>query len=307
MRRLTKSPMLRYCVALLAVGLSAATGANLANAEVPAANTGASSAQSERPALPSADVIEKLIKAEIEAFRVAFASGDFKTFHARGSSSFRNAVTAEELDKKLRPMIGAFEPLSVVGPLKPIFLEPPHIDDNGTLILRGHFDDAKYVITYTIDMVMDQGEWRFQQSNVRHDTQPRKQTASEPIPPEKRLPLPPADEVEKLLRAHLELFNVALATGNFEDIYAKGSRSLRNTSSVNEMKDALGPLIGKFGALSSIGGIAPEFSEPPHVNDFGYLIMRGHFKASGGNVAFTVELEPDDGVWRYSNINVDVN
>jgi len=115
--------------------------------------------------MPSPTYQEVLIKTSLLTLTDAVLTGNFSVMHGRLSKPFRDEVSAE----RLKQVFKGFEEQKVdfgpVAAMPPIKTGEPTIA-NGKLMLRGYFDTRPSRVSYELDYVVSEGEWKLVNINV---------------------------------------------------------------------------------------------------------------------------------------------
>jgi hypothetical protein len=127
-----------------------------------AAGAGMALAQS----LPNANLQEILIKSSLLTFNDANVTGIYTVLHAKLSKPFRDQFTADKLKAVFKPFNDAHIDFDLIVN-KPIVPTAEATIKNGVLMLRGYFDTSPSRVTYELDFLMSEGEWKMSNLNVK--------------------------------------------------------------------------------------------------------------------------------------------
>lgn len=117
--------------------------------------------------LPNPTVQEILVKASLLTFNDANVTGNYTVLHAKLSKPFRDQFSPEKLQQTFKPFADAhidFD-LIVARPIVPT--SEAQINSDGVLMLRGYFDTTPSRVTYDLDFIRSEGEWKLSKLNVR--------------------------------------------------------------------------------------------------------------------------------------------
>jgi hypothetical protein len=119
-------------------------------------------AQNVPPALEQ----EILIKGILMSFNDANITGNYAVFHARLSKAFRDQYSADKLAEVFKPFRDQKINFAIITTLKPNASEPPRVD-SGILKLYGYFDTSPSRVTYFLEYMPSEGEWKASRVEVQ--------------------------------------------------------------------------------------------------------------------------------------------
>ena len=123
---------------------------------------GSASAQT----VPSATLQEILIKTSLLTLSDAVVTGNYTVLHSKLSKPFREQFNAERLRQVFKSFEDQKADFGIIAALPPIGTSETKITD-GKLMLRGYFDTKPSRLTYELDYILSEGEWRLVNINVR--------------------------------------------------------------------------------------------------------------------------------------------
>jgi hypothetical protein len=141
---------LRRC-ALAAILLSAIVVAAPASAQKP----------------PGPVPLETLIKATLLSFNDANVTGNYTVFHAKLSKPFRVQFSPEKLKETFQSFAQQNIDFDIIAAMRPVLTEDPRIDDRGALLVRGYFDTSPNRVTFTLDFIQSDGDWKLYNIHVK--------------------------------------------------------------------------------------------------------------------------------------------
>lgn len=116
---------------------------------------------------PSPVALEALIKATLLTFNDANVTGNYTVFHAKLAKPFRDQFSPERLQKSFESFTQQGIDFDIVAALKPVLAEEPRIDDRGALLIRGHFDTSPNRVTFSLDYIQSDGDWKLVNIHVK--------------------------------------------------------------------------------------------------------------------------------------------
>ena len=117
--------------------------------------------------VPAPRPLEALLKGSLMSLNDANLTGDYRVFHARLSEPFRRQVTPQQLKQSFREFHDKYVDIDIVCALVPVFDQPPHVDGEGKLVVRGFFATEPTRVTFEMDFIPNDGEWKLIRINVK--------------------------------------------------------------------------------------------------------------------------------------------
>ncbi|RTM02844.1 MAG: hypothetical protein EKK33_37140 [Bradyrhizobiaceae bacterium] len=99
-----------------------------------------------------------MVKVALLTLNDANLTGNYNVLYAKMAEPFRDRFSADTLKQAFRDFAGHH--IDAVAGMPIITTEPPRIDDNGALLLRGYFDTTPSRLSYELDYAMSEGEWK---------------------------------------------------------------------------------------------------------------------------------------------------
>ena len=116
---------------------------------------------------PDAFTQEVLIKASLLTFNDANVTGNYTVMHAKLSKPFRDSFPPERLKEVFKVFHDKKIDFDLIAAKQPIASKPAAVNDNGVLMLHGHFDTTPSRVNYELDFIMSDGEWKLIRINVQ--------------------------------------------------------------------------------------------------------------------------------------------
>ena len=129
------------------------------------ATFGAQPASAQRPPGPVA--LEALVKSTLLSFNDANVTGNYTVFHAKLAPPFREQFSPERLKAAFQSFSQQNIDFDIIAALKPILTEEPRIDGRGALLVRGHFETSPNRVTFTLDYLQSEGDWKLINIHVK--------------------------------------------------------------------------------------------------------------------------------------------
>jgi hypothetical protein len=125
----------------------------------------ASPAHAQKP--PDALTQEVLVKATLLTFNDANVTGNYTVLHAKLSKPFRDQFSPEKLKEAFKIFHEKRIDFDLIAAKSPIPRQPARVNDNGVLMLYGHFDTSPSQVHYELEFIMSDGEWKPIRINVQ--------------------------------------------------------------------------------------------------------------------------------------------
>lgn len=115
-------------------------------------------AWAQSPALPTPKVEEVMVKVALLTLNDANLTGNYNVLYEKMAEPFRERFSADTLKQAFKDFAGHH--IDAVAGMPIVSTEPPRIDGNGALLLRGYFDTTPSRLSYELDYAMSEGEWK---------------------------------------------------------------------------------------------------------------------------------------------------
>jgi hypothetical protein len=117
--------------------------------------------------VPGGVALETLVKSSLMTFNDANLTGNYTVFHARLSKPFRDQFSPDRLKQAFISFSQQKIDIDIISTMKPVLTEEPRIDNRGALLVRGYFETAPNRVTFTLDFVQSEGEWKLINIHVK--------------------------------------------------------------------------------------------------------------------------------------------
>ena len=119
--------------------------------------------------VPSERGLEALVKATLLTFNDANVTGNYEVFHAKLSKPFREQYPVERLARRFQEFNKKHIDFDVIAALKPSYDPAPKVDDEGRLLVKGHFPTEPLRVNFDLAFIPSDGEWKLISINVKID------------------------------------------------------------------------------------------------------------------------------------------
>ncbi len=117
--------------------------------------------------VPSERALEALVKATLLTFNDANVTGNYQVFHARLSKAFREQFPVERLARRFQEFNSKRIDFDIVAALKPAYDPASKVDDDGRLLVKGHFPTEPKQVYFDLQFIPSDGEWKLIGINVK--------------------------------------------------------------------------------------------------------------------------------------------
>jgi hypothetical protein len=125
--------------------------------------------------VPSAIMQEILIKTALLTFNDANLTGNYTVMHAKLAKAFRDKVTPDSLKQTLDSLKQTFKAfadqkadMGLIVAMPPVASSEPIINAvRGSLELRGYFATKPSRVTYELDFLPSEGQWKLALIDIR--------------------------------------------------------------------------------------------------------------------------------------------
>ena len=117
--------------------------------------------------IPSAIQQEVLIKTALLTLNDANVTGNYTVLHAKLAKPFRDTFNPDKLKEAFKSFVEKKIDWDLIAARSPIATSEAKIDSRGALNLRGYFDTKPSRVTYELDFLPSEGEWKPVMLNVR--------------------------------------------------------------------------------------------------------------------------------------------
>ena len=109
---------------------------------------------------PDAFTQEVLIKSTLITFNDANITGNYAVLHAKLSKLFRDKFSPDQLKAAFKGFHDNKIDFDIIVAKPPVPRQPARVNDNGVLLLYGHFDTTPRQMHYELEYMLSDGEWK---------------------------------------------------------------------------------------------------------------------------------------------------
>ena len=117
--------------------------------------------------VPTERGLEALVKATLLTFNDANVTGNYEVFHAKLSKPFREQFPIERLARRFQEFNKKHIDFDVIAALKPAYEPAPKVDDDGKLLVKGHFPTEPLWLYFDLEFIPSDSEWKLIGINVK--------------------------------------------------------------------------------------------------------------------------------------------
>gem|GEM_PF-634647 len=251
--------------------------------------------QAETPKLPKDKELKALVFDSLFAFNKGVQEKSFAQFHSdRLSPLFQKQFPLDKFTELFQAFIDKGYDISNIAKSEPVFDEPPAINSDGLLVLKGHYSTRPNKVTFKLTYIYESSVWKLFGVNVQV------------VPVENTASVPADKELKKLALDSLLLFNVAIQTRSFDDFHDKIAKLWQKEITPEKLLESFQSFIDKKINIALIVKEEPAFAEPPATNEDGFLVLKGSYPTRPSKVNFELKYTSEDDNWKLVGINVQV-
>jgi len=125
---------------------------------------GAAQAQNK---VPSERALEVLVKTSLLSFNDANVTGNYTVLHEKLSKPFRQEFPPEKLKEAFKEFSEKNIDIELIAALKPSYEQPPSIDPEGKLVIKGYFPTEPIRVNFNLAFIPSDAEWKLIRLNVK--------------------------------------------------------------------------------------------------------------------------------------------
>jgi hypothetical protein len=119
-------------------------------------------------------------------------------------------------------------------------------------------------------------------------------------------PLPPEQDVRRLVRENLLRFNEAISSKSFDDFYNSVSAKWQDQLTKGQLQREFQPFIDHKIDISAVGKAEPVFDPAPAINSEGLLVVSGYVPMPAYRVVFTMRFFYELPEWKLFGLDVGI-
>jgi hypothetical protein len=116
--------------------------------------------------IPSLNYLESLVSKTVAQFGSSTASGEFDGFYRSVSALWQSRTSPARLRQAFEPFVSGGVDLAELATARPVFSEPPRIDEEGRLHLVGYFPHESRELRFDLSYTFEYPEWKLLGLNV---------------------------------------------------------------------------------------------------------------------------------------------
>jgi hypothetical protein len=126
--------------------------------------------------VPAKEELDRLVLETLLGFNQAVRNKDFTAFHEKLSAGLKKGVTPEKLLASFHDFVDKKIDISPIKTAEPQFAPPPSVNENGVLIVNGHYPTQPTRVRFRLNYVKEGAMWKlsFISVNVGDDPAPKK-------------------------------------------------------------------------------------------------------------------------------------
>jgi len=241
--------------------------------------------------VPGAGKLKKLAGQAVQELNISILTRDFEPFHKYISKTWRDRITAEDLQAAFQGYIDAGVDMSGADGVSPVFDEEPVLGEDGRLSLVGHFPTSPRKVHFKMSFIKEHKDWRLSGIGVELETD---------------YSMPDPGEISRMSEETMLVLGYCIAADDFKSFHAHISKQWRNVTTPEQLRETFKGL-GKRSKPNrwNIKGVTPIFTEKPHIDRDGYLVMAGYYPGQY-KVHFDLTYVLEGRNWKLIEIGVNV-
>ena len=253
-------------------------------------------AHAQSPPVPSDKVLRALTFESMQAFNKAIEAKDFTAFYKQISALWREQITPAKLKSIFATFIEQEIDLAPALLIEPQFDQPAAIDNDGVLVIQGHYDTHPSAVQFRLKYVNEKSAWKLVgiKVDVKPTGAPRGQVPSE-------------REARALALESLLAFNRAVQAKNFTTFHKQIADVWRKQITAAELRKAFAPFIEQAVDISPIADLQPVFDPAPGFDEDELLLLKGYYPTRPNKVHFKLRYIQEADAWQLVNIAVNVS
>lgn len=252
--------------------------------------------RAEAQKVPPEKELKTLVRDSLLAFNDAVQEKSFAGFYKHELSAvFRDQTTPEKFTAAFKSFFDGGYDISNIAKSEPVFDDPPAVDSDGVLAVKGSYPTRPNKVTFKLKYVQEKSAWKLLGINVKA------------VPfAENTGPVPSEEEAKRLALDSLLVFNKAVQEKNFDGLYAQTAKLWQAQTTPAKLAAIFQPLILIGSDLSPIAKMEPVFDPKPALNENSLLVLKGSYPAQPGKVSFELKYVYEEQSWKLVGINVNL-
>lgn len=241
--------------------------------------------------VPSAEACMDLAAESMNDINDAVVAEDFGGLHSKLSPLWQAEISPGGLGDILSSFVTEEVDLTGVAELPNTFSEDPQLDEQGMLVIAGHYPSVPLRVDYEFTYSKHFDGWKmvgFKVNQVAHEKE-----------------MPSEEELRRLCEEALSQFREGVANQDFARLRSASSSLLQKISPEGFI-EGFKNFEGMSDDFILSNGAGLTFVEEPHKNKGGLLIANGHYPSPTANVEFSMAFIPENDEWKLSSFNVNV-
>ena len=230
------------------------------------------------------------------AFNKAVQEKNFDTFYKQELASiFREQMTLDKFTAAFQSFFDKGYDISDIAKSEPVFDDPPAIDSDGVLALKGVYPTRPNKVTFKLKYVQEKSSWKLVGINVQ-------------VVPfvEKTGAVPTVEESKRLALDSLLAFNKALREKSFDRFYAQIAKLWQDQTTPEKLAEIFQPFLKADADISPIAKVEPVFDLKPAINEDSFLVLKGAYPTKPSQVLFDLKYVYEEQNWKLVGINLNL-
>lgn len=252
--------------------------------------------RAEAQKVPPEKELKTLVRDSLLAFNDAVQEKNFAGFHKHElATPFREQMPVEKFTTVFQSFFDKGYDIADIKKSEPVFDEPPAIDSDGVLAVKGSYPTRPNKVTFKLKYIQEKSAWKLLGINVQ-------------VVPfvENTGPVPSEAEAKRMALDSLMAFNQALTSKNFDRFYAHIAKLWQAQTTSAKLKEIFQPFLAQDADISPIAKLEPVFDAKPAINEDSFLALKGSYPTRPSKVFFDLTYVYEDQNWKLVGINVNL-
>jgi hypothetical protein len=238
-----------------------------------------------------------LTKKSMHDFAVSVQNKSMEHFHNSISNTWRKQFTVEKLNEAYGAFINQRIDLMVLDPLEPILEGDALINENGVLVIKGHYLNESLKFMFEHNYLYEDAAWKLLGFSVEV------KAFSSNVPAK----APTKEEHTFLTKKSMHDFAVSVNNKSMRHFRNSVSNVLQKQLTVEELNEAYGSFINQGIDLTVLDPLEPILEDDTLINENGVLVIKGHYPTKPNKVMFEHKYIYEGEDWKLVVFGVEIN
>lgn len=239
--------------------------------------------------IPSETELNTLVQTTMRNFAESVNANDFSRFYHTIALLWQAQTSPEDLRQAFQSFIEQGMDLTGLQDTPPISIRPPALNDEGWLILQGHYPTQPSITYFSLGYLYEAPSWELGSIDLKVTQD-----------------VPPTWYLQALVENSMADFAAGVNVRDFSEFYHNIAQLWQEQTSVEELAAIFKTFSEQPIDLSILRGMTPVFTGTPEINAEGWLVLEGTYPTQPSVVYFTLKYLFEAPHWKLIGINVNV-